>query len=153
MLRRMSSGRVDTSKPATLPLPELGASNPHRMRIVVDLPAPFGPRKPKISPRWTSSVTSFTATKSPKRLVRCSIRTAGPAFLGSTGRLFLPLEGDEDVFERRRDRVITELGHLEKLLRRGDVQIQKQMQIGARRLQCQHPRLFFQNLASPAKVG
>ena len=32
------------------------------MRMVVDLPAPFGPSTPKISPRRTVSETSRTAT-------------------------------------------------------------------------------------------
>ena len=40
------------------------------MRIVVDLPAPLLPRKPKISPRATSKLTSSTATNSPNRRVR-----------------------------------------------------------------------------------
>jgi hypothetical protein len=35
------------SKPATRPEPDVGASRPQSMRIVVDLPAPLGPRKPK----------------------------------------------------------------------------------------------------------
>ena len=38
------------------------------MRIVVDLPAPFAPRKPKISPSPTASETRSTAVKAPKRL-------------------------------------------------------------------------------------
>ena len=41
------------------------------MRIVVDLPAPLLPRKPKISPRPTSNDTSSTATNAPNRRVRC----------------------------------------------------------------------------------
>ena len=39
-----------------------------RMRMVVDLPAPFGPRKPTISPRFTSNETLSSALKLPKRL-------------------------------------------------------------------------------------
>src|SRR4051812_3659179 len=39
------------------------------MRIVVLLPAPFGPRKPTISPRATSNETSSMAVKAPNRLV------------------------------------------------------------------------------------
>ena len=54
--------------PATRARPAEGSSRPHRMRIVVDFPAPFGPRKPKISPRRASKLTLFTATNSPKRL-------------------------------------------------------------------------------------
>ena len=40
------------------------------MRIVVLLPAPLLPRKPKISPARTSKLSSSTAVKSPKRRVR-----------------------------------------------------------------------------------
>src|SRR5664280_591330 len=43
------------------------------MRIVVDLPAPFAPRYPKISPFATSKDTSSTATKEPNtRRKRCT---------------------------------------------------------------------------------
>ena len=35
------------------------------MRKVVVLPAPLGPSRPKISPRFTSKVVSATATKLP----------------------------------------------------------------------------------------
>ena len=55
------------------------------MRIVVDLPAPLLPRKPKISPCSTSNDTRSTATKAPKR--RVSSRTVDgwhrPAYLPS----------------------------------------------------------------------
>ena len=57
--------------PPTVAVPDVGRSSPHSMRIVVDLPAPLLPRKPKISPARTSNDTSLTATKSPKRRVRC----------------------------------------------------------------------------------
>jgi hypothetical protein len=40
------------------------------MRIVEVFPAPFGPRKPKASPRWRSKSMASTATSSPKRLTR-----------------------------------------------------------------------------------
>ena len=33
--------------------PEVGVSSPHRIRMAVDFPAPFGPRNPKISPFFT----------------------------------------------------------------------------------------------------
>src|SRR5438876_11036961 len=42
------------------------------MRMVVVLPAPFGPRKPRISPFWTSNVTSLMATRGPNAFVKCS---------------------------------------------------------------------------------
>src|SRR5208337_1568935 len=45
------------------------------MRMVVDLPAPLGPRKPKTSPLLTARLSRSTAVKSPKRLTRFSITT------------------------------------------------------------------------------
>ena len=50
---------------------------PASMRIVVDLPAPFGPRKPTTSPRPTVKDTLSTAVKVPKRLVSPSISIRG----------------------------------------------------------------------------
>jgi hypothetical protein len=46
--------------------------------MVVDLPAPLGPRKPSTSPLFTSSEMPSTATISPKRFLRslASISTA-----------------------------------------------------------------------------
>src|SRR5687767_10338760 len=35
-------------------VPDVGRNRPHNMRIAVDFPAPLAPRKPKISPGWTS---------------------------------------------------------------------------------------------------
>src|SRR5580704_14423138 len=72
----MASDCVITSKPPTVALPEVGSSNPHSIRMVVDLPAPFGPRNPNISPRRTSRFTRSTATKLPKRFTRSRISTA-----------------------------------------------------------------------------
>ena len=46
------------------------------MRMVVDLPAPLAPRKPKISPGSTSNVMPPTAVKAPKRFTRSRISTA-----------------------------------------------------------------------------
>jgi len=43
------------SKPLTVAEPALEDSRPQSIRIVVDFPAPFGPRKPKISPLWTEN--------------------------------------------------------------------------------------------------
>ena len=46
-----------TSTPPTVAVPEVGRSSPQSMRMVVDLPAPLLPRKPKISPARTSNDT------------------------------------------------------------------------------------------------
>jgi hypothetical protein len=37
----------------------------------VDLPAPFGPRSPKISPSWTAKLMPLTAVNSPNFLTIC----------------------------------------------------------------------------------
>ena len=54
-------------------VPAVGIMKPASMRIVVDLPAPLGPRNPSTSPRATLKLTLSTAVKLPKRLVRPSI--------------------------------------------------------------------------------
>ena len=46
-------------------LAAVGRSRPSTIRIVVDLPAPFGPRKPVTLPGSTSKLRSSTATTSP----------------------------------------------------------------------------------------
>src|SRR6185437_16356578 len=50
--------------------PAVGASRPRISRIVVVLPAPFGPRKPVIFPGATSNDRSSTAVVAPYLLVR-----------------------------------------------------------------------------------
>src|SRR5579875_1555637 len=50
--------------------PPSGASRPMIMRIVVDLPEPFGPRKPVTTPGRTVKLRSSTAVFGPYRLVR-----------------------------------------------------------------------------------
>src|SRR5271156_1098483 len=71
------------SMPRICMRPEVGASRPVSILIVVDFPAPLGPRKPKNWPGATRKFTSCTATKSPKRRVRCSVEIAGPAIVAA----------------------------------------------------------------------
>ena len=47
------------------------------MLIVVDLPAPFGPRKPNVSPRATSRSIPRTASTVPYRFTSPRTATAG----------------------------------------------------------------------------
>ena len=49
--------------------------------MVVVFPAPFGPRKPRISPRSTRKLTSSTAVTRPKCLVRCWTSITGDSAL------------------------------------------------------------------------
>ena len=62
--------------PPTIAVPLVGFSSPHSMRIVVDLPAPLLPRKPKTSPCRDVERQWSTATKSPKRRVRSATMMA-----------------------------------------------------------------------------
>ena len=43
------------------------------IRMVVVLPAPFGPRSPKTSPLFTEKLTDFTAARAPKYFVRLRV--------------------------------------------------------------------------------
>src|SRR5512134_737143 len=58
------------SIPRTRSVPSLTGETQPIMRIVDVFPAPFGPRKPKASPRWRSKSIPSTATNSPKRFTR-----------------------------------------------------------------------------------
>src|SRR5215813_1684461 len=77
MWRRTSSRALTTSNPATSAPPEVGLVRVQSMLIVVVLPAPLGPRKPKTSPVPTSKLTPLTASKSPKDLRRSLTEIAG----------------------------------------------------------------------------
>ena len=60
-------GRVAVSAPNTLIRPSIGLSRVTSIRMVVVLPAPFGPSRPKVSPGWMARSTWSTATWSPNR--------------------------------------------------------------------------------------
>src|SRR6185437_675195 len=57
------------ARPLTMTEPLVGSSRPRIIRIVVDFPAPFGPRKPVTVPGRTLNVRSETAVVGPYRLV------------------------------------------------------------------------------------
>src|SRR5512137_2136577 len=61
----ISSDSVIMSCPATIPPPDVGVIIPQSMRMVVDLPEPFEPRNPNISPFLTEKVILLTATNLP----------------------------------------------------------------------------------------
>lgn len=61
------------SKPKMRMLPALGARKPESIFRVVDLPAPFGPRRPTISPRSIRKLKSFTTVRPEKRLLSLSM--------------------------------------------------------------------------------
>src|SRR5258708_34338114 len=76
-----ASGARARSWPLMVIRPLVGLSSPAMMRMVVVLPAPFGPRKPGISPGSTERLPPPTAGKGPDGLAR-----APPAVIAS-GRL------------------------------------------------------------------
>src|SRR5438477_8840562 len=79
------SGSSTTSMPATLAPPDVGSSNPQRIRMVVVLPEPLGPRMPKISPGRISKDTSSTAVIRPNRRTMERTRTTGSAVAEDSG--------------------------------------------------------------------
>src|SRR2546421_753822 len=58
--------------------PDVGCTSPRSMPIVVVLPEPLGPRKPKTPPRGTRSVRWSTATTSPYCFVRSVVSMTLP---------------------------------------------------------------------------
>src|SRR5947208_10268182 len=59
------AGWASGAFPLTRTHPDKGRSRPIIIRIVVDLPAPLGPRKPVTTPGFTVKVRSSTASTSP----------------------------------------------------------------------------------------
>ncbi len=58
--------RAVGSLPSIKIVPDVGRSSVVNILIVVDLPAPFGPRNPNVVPRSTENEIPFTASKGPK---------------------------------------------------------------------------------------
>src|SRR3954471_899839 len=75
---RSSGGFFETSRPAKETVPEVSGRAPVRQLKKVDLPAPLGPIRPRMSPSSTDTEASSTALKAPNALVtlRASISTA-----------------------------------------------------------------------------
>ncbi len=65
MERRTESASRTTSCPATRAVPSVGRNRVVSIRTMVDLPAPLGPRNPKISPSSTTRSTPSTARRDP----------------------------------------------------------------------------------------
>jgi len=63
-------GRLDILGAEQIALPASAASRPRMTRMVVDLPAPFGPTNPVTSPGATVNVIPSRACVGPKRLRR-----------------------------------------------------------------------------------
>src|SRR5436190_13813538 len=80
MARRTAPPSRIASCPATVATPASGWVSVTRTRTTVDLPAPFGPSSPKISPSGTVNVAPSSACTSPYRFRRPSTTIASTAF-------------------------------------------------------------------------
>src|SRR6185503_2108598 len=75
--------------PSTVAVPASGRRKPVIIFIVVDFPAPFGPRKPRMSPRFTEKETPSTARFEPYVLTRpltSIIGRAGESWIDETSQ-------------------------------------------------------------------
>jgi hypothetical protein len=72
----------ENSLPFTLTEPRVGWSRPRISRIVVVLPAPFGPSNPTISPDATPKLTELSACTVPKAFEIPSTCSADPPGVG-----------------------------------------------------------------------
>src|SRR5574341_402457 len=80
-----------TGFPSSRLVPRCGRTNPSRHRIVVVFPAPFGPRKPKISPDGTENVTSSIPRRRPYHLPRRDVSmTASALAIVAPGSSLVP---------------------------------------------------------------
>jgi hypothetical protein len=77
MMLRTSDERATTSNPSTDALPEEGGNNVVNILMVVVLPAPFGPSRPKTSFFSTLNCKELTATNFPKDRVRLFVMMTG----------------------------------------------------------------------------
>src|SRR5881628_3773249 len=94
------------SNPPTVTVPADGGMKPVIMRMVVDLPAPLGPRNPSTSPLPTSKETPSTARFDPKDLLRFSTLITGPLQNTYTDRHWLA----EVPCPGRRNRILAQPG-------------------------------------------
>ncbi len=116
---RTSMLPASTELPKSVAVPSVGGRSPVSIFMVVDLPQPLEPRKPKISPRSIDSVTWSTAVKLPKRRVRPWASMAISDVPGSPGRdhqlgvpraLLFRQQGDEALLQILRARPLHQLG-------------------------------------------
>src|SRR5215475_9096592 len=68
-LARASGGWRVTSAPLKATVPDVTGRSPVRQLKKVDLPAPLGPMRPRMSPSSTATEASSTALKAPNALV------------------------------------------------------------------------------------
>src|SRR5256714_1770165 len=107
--RFTSTACLAKSKPKSCMPPDVGANSPVSILMVVDLPAPLGPKKPKNCPAPTVRSTDSTAVSAPKRRVNFSVTIA--ASLKRSPQEFVQ-EGNQ-----RSDRSLLRTRHNSYLLR------------------------------------
>src|ERR1700742_2809529 len=83
-------------------VPLSGVRKPVTIFMVVVLPAPLGPRKPKTSPWRTARLRPATAVKPPKRLVRFSISSIVRLKRAASDRLKKEARGRKRPLARRK---------------------------------------------------
>ena len=74
-----------TSRPSTVADPAVGRICPVIILIMVDLPEPLGPNRPKSAPFSTEKVTWLTAVRSPYTFVRPAVPITGAVMAGLPG--------------------------------------------------------------------
>src|SRR3954454_21074388 len=74
------------SRPSNFQVPVLGWSKPVSRLTSVVLPAPFGPMRPVMPPRWISRWSTATAVSPPKVRVMSSTTTAGSGLATPTSQ-------------------------------------------------------------------
>src|SRR5437867_1496643 len=113
---RARARRSPIGAPSMVPVPAVGRTNPSSILSEVVLPAPFGPRKPNTSPRWTDSESAATATFGPNSFrspwvsrMRSGMgprRQAGRVTIDSRPSRILATRGTNDP------RLLDRIGHL-----------------------------------------
>ncbi len=82
---RASESLASTGFPNSNASPSVAGIRPVSIFIVVDLPQPLEPRKPKISPRSIVKFTALTAVNFPNRRVRFRATIAGSPPVSTLG--------------------------------------------------------------------
>ena len=94
---------VDRPGRRAAPRLRVGGSSPVSIFMVVVLPQPFEPTKPKISPRSMVKLTWSTAVKSPKRRVRSRATMTGASPASRARRNVQAADGRAQLSGSKRD--------------------------------------------------
>src|SRR5712664_2257459 len=107
---RASGGKRVTSVPLKVTVPDVTGRSPVRQLKKVDLPAPLGPIRPRMSPSSTDTEASSTALKAPNALVTffasismAARRSGGRVRLGGGPRRPALEQGEQPARQEARD--------------------------------------------------